>query len=57
MKDQNSKVSILVPSSKVENYVGCCVELLFTQTYKNNEYVFVNDCTSEMIMEVSYILN
>lgn len=49
---QDIKVSILVPFFKVENYVGRCVESLFTQTYKNIEYVFVNDCTPDMSMEV-----
>jgi Glycosyltransferases involved in cell wall biogenesis len=48
----NIKVSILVPFYKVENYVGRCVESLFTQTYKNIEYVFVNDCTPDKSMEV-----
>ena len=50
--EQNIKVSILVPFYKVENYVGRCVESLFTQTYKNIEYVFVNDCTPDKSMEV-----
>lgn len=55
--EQNIKVSILVPFYKVENYVGHCVESLFTQTYKNIEYVFVNDCTPDGSMDVinSYI--
>ena len=46
------KVSILVPFFKVEKYVGRCVESLFTQTYQNIEYVFVNDCTPDRSMEV-----
>lgn len=46
------KVSILVPFYKVERYVGRCVESLFTQTYQNIEYVFVNDCTPDRSMEV-----
>lgn len=46
------KVSILVPFYKVEKYVGRCVESLFTQTYPNIEYVFVNDCTPDKSMEV-----
>lgn len=46
------KVSILVPFYKVEQYVGRCVESLFTQTYKNIEYVFVNDCTPDKSMDV-----
>lgn len=50
--EKNIKVSILVPFYKVENYVGRCVESLFTQTYKNIEYVFVNDCTPDKSMEV-----
>lgn len=46
------KVSILVPFYKVENYVGRCVESLFSQTYQNIEYVFVNDCTPDRSMDV-----
>lgn len=49
---QEIKVSILVPFYKVEHYVGRCVESLFTQTYKNIEYVFVNDCSPDKSMEV-----
>lgn len=48
----NIKVSILVPFYKVEKYVGRCVESLFTQTYPNIEYVFVNDCTPDKSMVV-----
>lgn len=50
--EKNIKVSILVPFYNVENYVGRCVESLFTQTYPNIEYVFVNDCTPDRSMEV-----
>lgn len=50
--EHNIKVSILVPFYKVENYVGRCVESLFTQTYKNIEYIFVNDCTPDKSMDV-----
>jgi len=50
--DHNVKVSILVPFYKVENYVGRCIESLFTQTYKNVEYVFVNNCTPDNSMVI-----
>ena len=49
---QEIKVSILVPFYKVEQYVGRCVESLFTQTYKNIEFIFVNDCSPDNSMEV-----
>lgn len=50
--EKNIKVSILVPVYNVEKYVGKCVESIFTQTYTNIEYVFVNDCTPDKSMEV-----
>jgi glycosyltransferase involved in cell wall biosynthesis len=52
MMGKEVKVSILVPFFKVEKYVGRCVESLFTQTYQNIEYVFVNDCTPDKSMEI-----
>lgn len=48
----NNKVSILVPFYNVEEYVGRCLESLFTQSYPNIEYVFVNDSTPDKSMEV-----
>lgn len=50
--EQTIKVSILVPFYNVEKYVGRCVESIFSQTYQNIEYIFVNDCTPDKSMEV-----
>lgn len=52
MRKEPAKVSILVPFYNVENYVGRCVKSLFSQTYKNIEYVFVNDKSPDKSMDV-----
>jgi glycosyltransferase involved in cell wall biosynthesis len=50
--EQQIKVSILVPFYNVENYVGRCVESLFTQTYRNIEFVFVDNCSTDRSREI-----
>lgn len=51
-KDKFMKVSILVPVYNVETYFARCLETLFSQTYSDIEYVFVNDCTPDKSMYV-----
>lgn len=40
-------VSVCVPIYEVEAYIKKCCYSLFSQTYENIEYVFVNDCTKD----------
>ena len=41
------KVSVLVPIYGVEKFVAQCATNLMEQSYKDVEYVFVNDCTPD----------
>lgn len=41
------KVTIGVPVYGVERYIERCARSLFEQTYKNIEYIFLNDCTKD----------
>lgn len=50
--NKSIKVSILVPFYNVENYFERCLESLFSQTYENIEYVFVNDSSPDNSMDI-----
>lgn len=41
------KISVLVPIYGVEKYISECTKTLFEQTYKDIEYIFVDDCTPD----------
>lgn len=41
------RVSICVPIYGVEKYIGRCLISLFEQTYKDIEYIFVDDCSPD----------
>ncbi len=48
MKSENDiQVSILMPIYKVEQYLSRTLDSVFTQTYRNIFYVFVNDCSPD----------
>ncbi|MBP5687600.1 MAG: glycosyltransferase family 2 protein [Muribaculaceae bacterium] len=45
------KVSVLVPVFGVERYIEQCAVSLMEQTYKDVEYIFVDDCTPDASIE------
>lgn len=48
----NYSVSVLVPVYGVEKYIERCARSLFEQTYKNIEYIFVDDCGSDCSIDI-----
>ena len=46
------KVSIVVPVYGVEKFIERCARSLFEQTYRDIEYVFVDDCTPDRSVDV-----
>ena len=46
------KVSIIVPIYGVEQHIEKSVRSLFEQTFKDIEYIFVNDCTKDRSIEI-----
>lgn len=46
------KVSIAIPVYGVEKFIERCACSVFEQTYKNIEYLFVNDCTKDKSIEI-----
>lgn len=52
------KVSLITPVYGVEKYIEKCAESLFLQTYRNCEFIFVNDCTpDESISVLKKVIN
>lgn len=41
------KVTVILPIYNVEHYIEKCIRSIFEQTYKNIEFVFVNDCSED----------
>ena len=46
------KVSIITPVYKVASFIERCAVSLFKQTYKDMEYVFVDDCSPDNSVEI-----
>lgn len=46
------KISVIVPIYNVERYIEKCIHSLFSQTFDEVEYIFVNDCTPDKSIEI-----
>lgn len=46
------KLSVIIPIYGVEKYIERCAKSLFEQTLDDIEFIFVNDCTQDMSIEI-----
>ena len=46
------KVSIIIPVYKTEAFIEKCARSLFEQTFKDIEYIFVNDATPDNSIDI-----
>lgn len=46
------KVSVVIPVYKVENYIERCVRSLMEQTYRDVEFLFVDDASPDRSMDI-----
>lgn len=50
--DYKSKVTIAVPVYGVDRYIARCARSLFEQTYRDIEYLFIDDCSPDKSIEI-----
>lgn len=50
--NQNPRVSVIIPIYGVEKYITRCVRSLFSQTYANIEFIFIDDCTFDLSIDL-----
>ena len=49
---QNSKITVIIPFYKVENYIRQCLESVVNQTFENLEIICVDDCGKDNSLKI-----
>ncbi len=49
---QNPKVTVLMPAYNAEKYIGTAIESILNQTYKDFEFIIVNDSSTDNTLKI-----
>lgn len=49
---ERPKVSVIIPVYKVVDFISRCARSLFSQSLRDVEYIFINDCTPDNSIEI-----
>lgn len=51
--DQQPQISVLTPVYNGEDFLAECIESVLQQSYKNYEYIIVNNCSTDRTLEIA----
>ena len=49
---KNPVVSVLMPNYNCEKYISEAIESILNQTYKNFEFIIIDDCSTDNSWEI-----
>lgn len=50
--EKNPKVSVIMPAYNSEKYIGTAIESILNQTYRDFEFIIVNDCSTDNTLKI-----